>query len=121
MPPRPTRPETDCPECPEKTEPKKENIPTSRFLAITTDNEADILWKHVLTGTETCIRMCEVYQENQMSNMPVKRVKLLAERLARMVENHEKEQIQDENIEADSPGMRSTDSRSSDRDGNWPD
>lgn len=53
---------------------------------MTTETEADRLWKHVLVGTSTCISMIGQYQSLGMPNMPIEGVTQLRDALNTILE-----------------------------------
>lgn len=80
MPPRPTRPQKNCPTCP-TSRAMAAASPPARTLAITSQGEGDRLWKHVLFGTMTCVTMIEGYVDLGMPGDCAQGIATLRDRL----------------------------------------
>lgn len=83
--PRETRPRQQKCACPAKPKPASRLAPV---LAITTDGEADRLWRHCLVGTSSCVAMIEQYADLGMRKMPIQKIEALRDWLTKIVENY---------------------------------
>jgi hypothetical protein len=58
-------------------------------VLVTSAGESELLWKHVLYGTETCIWMIEGYVDLKLPGNPVDRLTKMRDRINRLIERYE--------------------------------
>lgn len=60
-----------------------------RIVHITLQSEGEHLWKHVLTGTSSCVSMIEGYAAGSMPGLSVPELETLRDRLDQVINNYE--------------------------------
>lgn len=79
---RRTRPDEPCVGC---KKPKPAAAPQVIYT-ITLDSEMERLWRHITTGTMTCVTMIEQYQAAGMEHIPIEELAALRDRLTAVLE-----------------------------------
>ncbi len=75
---------------PEVSDKKQKLVFVDTLFELSTEEEYNKLWNHILYGTKTCIRMLKGYTDLGMPGEPLESLIDLRDELQKLIERHEK-------------------------------